>query len=97
MPTMKTMQEFRTGLTAMAALAGLALGGCASPGPTPQAPPSKGAAQVWAQNCNRCHNIRPAAEFSDAQWDVIMHHMRVRANLTAEEHQQILTLMKASN
>jgi hypothetical protein len=94
---MMTIQEIRTGLLGFAALAGLALGGCASQGPTPQAPPSKGAAQVWALNCNRCHNIRPAGEFSDAQWDVIMHHMRVRANLTAEEHQQILTFLKASN
>ena len=82
----------------LALLAGLMIGGCAGPETgTAKAPASKGAARLWAENCNRCHNIRPAGEFSDAQWDVIMHHMRVRANLTGEEHRQILTFLKASN
>lgn len=57
----------------------------------------KGGPQLWAENCLRCHNSRAPTEYSDAQWDVVMHHMRVRANLTAEEHEKILTFLKASN
>jgi hypothetical protein len=57
----------------------------------------KGAAQLWAENCNRCHNFRPASTYSDYQWTVVMHHMRVRANLTAEESKEILQFLQASN
>jgi hypothetical protein len=71
------------------------LAGCASSGDTKTA--QKGAAQLWSENCTRCHNGRPPGEFSDTQWDVIVHHMRVRANLTAEEQRQILAFLQASN
>jgi hypothetical protein len=95
---MRNNRRFWKRLALLAALAGMAFGGCAGQeAAVTKAPPSKGAAQLWAENCNRCHNSRPPGEFSDAQWDVILHHMRVRANLTAEEHRQILVLMKASN
>lgn len=54
-------------------------------------------AQLWAQNCNRCHNFRSPSSYSDAQWQVAMHHMRVRANLTAVEHKKILAFLKSAN
>ncbi len=57
----------------------------------------KGGAQLWAENCTRCHNFRSPGEFSDAQWDTIVHHMRVRANLTAKEHEKIVEFLKAGN
>ena len=53
----------------------------------------KGGAQLWADNCTRCHNNRSATTYSDAEWDVAMHHMRVRANLTAVEHQKIVQFL----
>jgi mono/diheme cytochrome c family protein len=49
----------------------------------------KGGAELWSQNCGRCHNLRPPNSFSSTQWDVITLHMRIRANLTAEEYRQI--------
>lgn len=54
-------------------------------------------AQVWANNCARCHNFRSPASYSDAEWDVAMHHMRLRANLTAEEHRSIVEFLKSAN
>src|SRR2546422_5413398 len=57
-------------------------------------PGQKGGAEMWAQNCGHCHNIRSPDSYSDAQWEVVMLHMRVRANLTAEEHKKILTFLK---
>ena len=54
-------------------------------------------AQLWSLNCIRCHNLRPASTFSDAEWEIVTHHMRVRANLTAKEHEQILRFLQASN
>lgn len=56
----------------------------------------KSGAQLWAENCVRCHNIRSPSNYSRAQWDVVMMHMRVRANLTPEEHKKILAFLKSS-
>lgn len=56
-----------------------------------------GGAQLWAQNCNRCHNYRAPASLSDQQWKIVLHHMRVRANLTAREHRAILQFLQAAN
>jgi mono/diheme cytochrome c family protein len=55
----------------------------------------KSGAELWANNCVRCHNIRSPSNYSPAQWEVIMMHMRVRANLTPEEHKKILEFLKA--
>jgi hypothetical protein len=57
----------------------------------------KGRSQMWAENCMRCHNIRDPKSYSDTQWQVALHQMRVRGNLLAEEHKAILELMQASN
>lgn len=56
-----------------------------------------GGARLWEQNCMRCHNYRTPASLSDSQWEIVMHHMRVRANLTGEEHRQILAFLKSAN
>ena len=57
----------------------------------------KGGAQLWAENCIRCHNIRSPSAYSDAEWEVVMHHMRILASLTAEEHRKILEFLKSAN
>ncbi len=54
-------------------------------------------AKLWEQNCVRCHNVRTPASLSDTQWKVVMHHMRVRAGLTAEEHEAILRFLQSAN
>lgn len=56
-----------------------------------------GGALLWEQNCMRCHNYRSPASLSDTQWEIVLHHMRVRANLTAEEQVKILAFLKAAN
>jgi hypothetical protein len=55
----------------------------------------KSGAQLWAENCVRCHNIRSPSNYSPAQWEVVMMHMRVRANLTPEEHKKVLEFLKS--
>jgi cytochrome c5 len=59
--------------------------------------PKKSGVQLWSDNCMRCHNGRSPDTFSDAQWDVIVHHMRLRANLTGEESREIVKFLQASN
>jgi nitrate/TMAO reductase-like tetraheme cytochrome c subunit len=52
--------------------------------------------ELWSNNCMRCHNIRPPAMYSDAQWDVIVHHMRLRANITGQEQRAIVEFLKSA-
>jgi hypothetical protein len=62
---------------------------------TTQSAVEKSGAQLWAENCVRCHNIRSPSNYSPAQWEVVMMHMRVRANLTPNEHKKILDFLKS--
>ncbi len=89
-------------LLAAAALAG---SGCEAISSSPDEPaaadaasagPPPDAAQVWAENCGRCHNLRPPHEFDYDQWQVIVEHMRLRATLTADECRTILAFLKAA-
>ncbi len=57
----------------------------------------RGAAETWSATCIRCHNSRSPASYSDAEWDIAMLHMRIQANLTADEYRTILEFLKASN
>jgi mono/diheme cytochrome c family protein len=54
-------------------------------------------ARLWAQRCGQCHNLRPPAEYSDAQWSVAVAHMRVRVPLGGEEQDKILKFLQSSN
>jgi hypothetical protein len=80
----------------------LAVGGCRASGPTSSdltslpAVPRRGRTQMWAQNCNRCHNARPASWYSQREWEVAMHHMHVRGYLTGEEARGIMEFFRAS-
>jgi cytochrome c len=58
---------------------------------------TKGGSQLWSENCARCHNMRSPGSYSDGEWEVVMHHMRVRARLTPEEHKAILEFLKSAN
>ena len=51
-------------------------------------------AELYAINCARCHPERYATEFTSAQWQTIMLHMRVRANLPAAQAKEILKFLK---
>ena len=81
--------------TATVALAAIIITGCATQSTT--AVREASGATLWAQNCARCHNSRAVTSYSDAQWEVAMLHMRVRANLTAVEHKKILEFIQSGN
>jgi hypothetical protein len=52
--------------------------------------------ELWSNNCLRCHNIRPPTMYTNAQWDVIVHHMRLRANITGQEQRAIVEFLKSA-
>ena len=51
-------------------------------------------AELYALHCNRCHPERYATERTESQWKTIMLHMRVRANLPAEQARAILKYLQ---
>ena len=90
----------------LAAMAIVLIAGCntAQPSKTSVAaatvtepPAGRGGPKLWTENCASCHNLRSASTYSNAEWDVAMHHMRLRANLTAEETRAIRQFLKAAN
>src|SRR5258707_668525 len=89
---------------------GVMFAGCSTPTTANGTGPDKAAASksqarvsvqsgatLWGQNCGHCHNVRSPDSYSKTQWEVAMLHMRIRANLTAEEHKKILDFMKSAN
>jgi cytochrome c1 len=54
----------------------------------------KSGAQLWGENCNRCHNAPSSDQYAKAQWDVIGMHMKVRANFTDQELTKIVKYLK---
>ncbi|HKJ45515.1 MAG TPA: hypothetical protein VJ991_06755 [Balneolales bacterium] len=51
-------------------------------------------AQLWSQKCQSCHNAPPPNQFSPQQWDVVIYHMKIKANLTKPEMDKIVTFLK---
>ena len=100
--------RYRLFLAIAAPLAATIVYGCAkkgvAPADQPNAPmarvaaaPAKGRAQIWSENCIRCHNTRPPDWYSDAEWEVAMQHMRVRGYLTGSDHRAVEEFLKAGN
>jgi cytochrome c5 len=51
-------------------------------------------AELYSMHCNRCHPERYPTERTAAQWKTILLHMRVRANLPAEQTRTILKYLQ---
>ena len=64
---------------------------------TPEAITAKSGAQLWGENCNRCHNAADPHSFSDDQWDAATEHMHQKALLTEKEIAKIRDFLKSAN
>lgn len=58
---------------------------------------TKSGVQLWGETCMKCHNTPSPADFNDADWSTIEMHMRVRANLTADESKKIFEFLRSAN
>jgi len=58
---------------------------------------NKSGAQLWGENCNRCHNVVDPKTFGDDQWDAATEHMRQKALLTDREVSKIRDFLKTAN
>jgi hypothetical protein len=55
---------------------------------------SKMGVQLWAENCQRCHNTPSSSTFSPEQWETIGMHMQTRALITESERKKIVEFLK---
>ena len=97
--------------TLAAVVAAMVIGGLAStlcsaepessalPPQTNSAPPADQitGAELYSMHCNRCHPERYPTERTAANWKTIMLHMRVRANLPAEQSRLILKYLQENS
>jgi mono/diheme cytochrome c family protein len=51
-------------------------------------------ARLWPVYCSQCHNARPGSQFSPAQWDAIIMHMRTQSNMPANDARAIEEYLK---
>ncbi len=58
---------------------------------------NKSGAQLWGENCIRCHNTPSPVDFNDKQWKTIGLHMQDRANLTKDEAGKIVAFLQSAN
>lgn len=95
----KNLMNTQTARLAVPSLLSVALlFACGSPGDVTSeesvAPSASAGARLWEENCVRCHNLRLPDSYNDSEWRIITHHMRLRANLTGEEHRAILAFLE---
>ena len=56
----------------------------------------KSGVQLWAENCQRCHNAPSPGSFSASQWETIGMHMQSRALLTENEKNKIIVFLQSN-
>ncbi len=58
---------------------------------------AKSGVELWAENCQRCHNTPSATSFSAEQWKTIGMHMQTRALLTNNERDKVVAFLQAGS
>lgn len=77
-------------VTGFALLVAVALHSCKAS----QAVAAKSGAQLWAENCQRCHNTPSPSTFSADQWQTVGMHMQTRSLITEDEKKKIIAFLK---
>ena len=80
-------------LLAAVGCAGAGMGEGSSGSQVAAADPERGA-EIWRTTCYRCHNRRPATEFSSEEWAVLVDHMRTRAHLSGAEADAVTAFLQ---
>jgi cytochrome c2 len=77
-------------MTGFALLVAITLHSCKAS----QAVAAKSGAQLWAENCQRCHNTPSPSTFSPEQWQTIGMHMQTRSLITEDEKKKIIAFLQ---
>ncbi|MEO8086091.1 MAG: cytochrome c [Bacteroidota bacterium] len=54
----------------------------------------KSGAQLWGENCNRCHSAPSQDQYSKDQWTIIGTHMKLKAGITNDEEKKIVAFLR---
>jgi hypothetical protein len=81
------------GIMAITSISLVMMNGCK----VPESIANKSGAQLWGENCIRCHNSPDPKTYSDDQWDAAAEHMRQKAILTNTEITKIRDFLKSAN
>jgi len=92
---MKTLKIFGIIAVVLVSIAAFTLQSCSAE--QVAAYKNKSGAQLWGENCIRCHNTPSPVSFNDTDWSTIQLHMKVRANLTKEQSNKIFEFLKSAN
>ncbi|HVZ55114.1 MAG TPA: cytochrome c [Chitinophagaceae bacterium] len=88
----KILLRYRFGLILLGLGSLVAVGGLDSCKVSEKASMKTGA-QLWAENCQRCHNTPSPSTFSHEQWETIGMHMQSRALITDAERDKIVAFL----
>ncbi|MGZ4095985.1 MAG: c-type cytochrome [Bacteroidia bacterium] len=58
---------------------------------------SKDGGMLWSENCGRCHNAPGKSAYTSKEWSAIGLHMRMRAQIPAEEADKIIAFLKGED
>ncbi|HRW43639.1 MAG TPA: cytochrome c [Flavobacteriaceae bacterium] len=92
---MKTYKIFGATVIVFSAVLALTIGSCSAE--QTAAYKNRSGAQLWGENCIRCHNTPSPASYNDTDWETISLHMKVRANLTDDQAGKIFEFIKSAN
>ncbi|MCF6167173.1 cytochrome c [Lutibacter sp.] len=92
---MKTYKIFGIATAVIGILTVFTLGSCSTEQVT--AYKNKSGAQLWGENCIRCHNTPSPAAYNDTDWTTIEMHMRIRANLSKEQSEKVFDFIRSAN
>lgn len=57
----------------------------------------KSGAELWSQQCSRCHNMPDPTAYQDDKWETVSMHMKVRANISDKEIKLIKEFLQSAN
>jgi hypothetical protein len=57
----------------------------------------KSGAELWSEQCSRCHNMPDPTTYSDDKWETVSMHMKVRANISTKEIELIKQFLQSAN
>ena len=80
-------------ITAFIVIAGLVITGMVNGCKVNQEIADKSGAQLWAENCRRCHNAPDQYAHSPENWVTVGLHMQSRALITDKERDKIVEFL----
>jgi mono/diheme cytochrome c family protein len=81
------------GIIVVGALVAINLSSCTAS----EAALSQQGAQLWAQNCLRCHNAPSPKAYNDEEWDAIVNHMQKVAGFTVKDADKMSEFLQSAN